>query len=157
MSIRHLTKRIRIASAIVAVSIGACGDPTGPDDVDGTYVLRSIGGEAMPITFVETETYQYRMLYDSLVLRTDGSATNYSGYAERTSSNGEWTIHRDTLHSSFRVSASMVFLTFDPCPVEMFCLSMASSAEYRRVGRMLVRLDPGIDPYRYEWIGPADE
>ena len=66
------------ASATLAVlvfltSLTACDDPLGPQDVAGTYVLRSVRGDPVPAIFWESEQSQLHVLADTLRLHVDGT------------------------------------------------------------------------------------
>lgn len=67
--------RTLIALVLLAFA-AACGDATAPDNsYIGTYALRSIDGEVVPITVYDDGTESARVTGGSLILNEDGSFT----------------------------------------------------------------------------------
>lgn len=78
MSVRRL-----LAGASVSVFLAAgiaCDDPLGPEDVAGTYVVRTVRAEPLPMLAWQTETDTARLVTDTLRLRRDGTGTEISIY-----------------------------------------------------------------------------
>jgi hypothetical protein len=62
-------------AAVALAAVTACADPLaiGPEDVAGTYVLRTVRGEPLPAVFWESDVTQLRVLADTLRLNADGT------------------------------------------------------------------------------------
>ena len=71
-----LRRRTSRASALVALlALIACDDPIRPQDVAGTYVLRTVRGQPLPAVLWETDHTQLRVLADTLRLNADGTGS----------------------------------------------------------------------------------
>jgi hypothetical protein len=69
-----LLRRICLLPVLAALlSTTACDDPLRPEDVAGTYVLRTVRGDALPAFFWEGDQTQLRVLADTLRLHADGT------------------------------------------------------------------------------------
>ncbi|MGQ0712893.1 MAG: hypothetical protein ACT4PJ_04080 [Gemmatimonadaceae bacterium] len=67
------------ALVCIVIATGlACDDPLGPEDVAGTYVLRTLRGEALPTVIWESETTVGRLVADTLRLNADGTGIEIS-------------------------------------------------------------------------------
>ena len=73
---RHHFVSAQIAVLVFLTSLTACDDPPlRPQDVAGTYVLRSVRGDPVPAIFWESEQSQLHVLADTLRLHVDGTGT----------------------------------------------------------------------------------
>ena len=74
--IRHLA---RLAATLTLVfSVAACGDdsdPGAPSSITGTYSLRRIDNEPVPVTLVDIPGYKLEMLSGSLAINSGNSFT----------------------------------------------------------------------------------
>ena len=61
------------AALLAIVLLAGCGEPLGPEDVAGTYVLRSIAGEPLPAVSLASGDGTFRIVADTLRLRADGT------------------------------------------------------------------------------------
>lgn len=61
------------AALLAIVLLAGCGEPLGPEDVAGTYVLRSIAGELLPAVALASGDGAFRIVVDTLRLRADGT------------------------------------------------------------------------------------
>jgi hypothetical protein len=75
MSFRRL-----LCASVVLIAGVACDDPLRPEDVVGTYVVRTVRGEPLPMIAWQTETDTARLVADTLRLRRDGTGTEVSVY-----------------------------------------------------------------------------
>jgi hypothetical protein len=62
-----------LPAAIIVAIFAACDDPLGPQNIAGTYVLRSVRGDPLPAIFRETNRSQLHVLADTLYLERDGT------------------------------------------------------------------------------------
>jgi hypothetical protein len=69
---RRTSRRSR-AALLATVLLAGCGEPLGPEDVAGTYVLRSVAGELLPAVAVASDDATFRIVADTLRLRADGT------------------------------------------------------------------------------------
>ena len=71
---QSLRERMRRLVALLSLVIaGACGNPTGPKDIVGTYFLRTVGGSPLPVTAWQSSTEKLEWTGGSLSLRTNHS------------------------------------------------------------------------------------
>lgn len=73
----------RLALVLVAVQVlvaGGCGDSTGPQSLVGTYDLRSIDGDPVPVVVVEAEGFRREIVSGFVRLNGDGSFEAMNNY-----------------------------------------------------------------------------
>lgn len=68
-----------LALAVVIAGLG-CDDPLGPEDVVGTYVLRTVREQPLPVIVMENENVTARLLADTIRLRRNGTGTEVAVY-----------------------------------------------------------------------------
>lgn len=74
------------ATLLAVVFALACGEPTSPLSLVGTYTLQSVNGMPLPFTLQETGAWKVEVLDDALFL---ASSSNYSSVGhKRYTSNG---------------------------------------------------------------------
>jgi hypothetical protein len=71
---RSSTRRIVWSSALILLG-ASCRDPLTPGHVAGSYVLRQVGGDALPAVLSENGFFRLVVLADTLRLRPDGTGT----------------------------------------------------------------------------------
>jgi hypothetical protein len=59
---------------VFAAAIAACSTTTDPFRIGDVYVLQSIAGKSLPAEYAANPDYHARMLADTLVLASDGTA-----------------------------------------------------------------------------------
>jgi hypothetical protein len=74
----RLTRSTRLLLAFGLSAGFACDDPLRPKNVAGTYVLRTVRGDPLPVVLWESGGARLRILADTLVLNADGTGYEVS-------------------------------------------------------------------------------
>ena len=136
------TRRVLLAGAL---GLSGCSTPLEPGDVLGTYVLVRLDGRAMPGTVAPVNAIEFQIVYDTLVLRADGTTRVLRLFGGLPPSAGTGFAGG---YGSFTLDRTTIALTPPPCGVR-FCYprtlrwvmgellesdSFLGTLEYRRIG-----------------------
>lgn len=107
------SRRALVAGAMALMAPAACGDDDGtsPRALAGTYVLQSVGGNAVPYVY-EDDLIRYEILSGSIVLRSDGSCTTTFDFEETDKATGEVETGPITQDCTFSIDGSTVAFDF---------------------------------------------
>jgi hypothetical protein len=70
----------RLLCASLFLVAGIACDPLSPEDVAGTYVVRTVRSEPLPVVLWETESDTVQLVADTVRLRRNGTGTEVSIY-----------------------------------------------------------------------------
>lgn len=87
------------------------GDPTDPPDVTGTYTLRSVNGQRVPMRLGQDEDFAYYVSAGAVELRADGRYT--SSLTFRFTAGGQLQSQSEQDGGTYAVSGSSVTLRSD--------------------------------------------
>jgi hypothetical protein len=72
----RLRHQIRLGlGALLAASLACGGDSTGPEAIEGTYALKTMAGQSLPVTVLEDETGKYEITAGSVTLTAPNAFT----------------------------------------------------------------------------------
>lgn len=135
-------RRIVLVLAMVApLALAGCGDSTGPGSIAGTYELRSINGDPVPV-LLESGPPQEELTDGFVRLNADG--TFVASHTVRISSSNSTTVAIQTINGAYTRSGNNVTLNF----VDPDGGGPASIDAVRDGDRLTV--DDGIDIWVYE-------
>jgi hypothetical protein len=82
----RLRRTIRFAfGALLAASVACGGDSTGPEPIEGTYALQTMGGQSLPVTVLQDETGTYEITAGSVTLAAPNAFTLKLTFRQTTS------------------------------------------------------------------------
>ena len=115
----------RIARAITLLCTAtslACSDSLSPGDVLGTYVLRSVAGDALPTLLYTTEFVKIRVFADTLRFTLDGRGSiNTLRESEPVNGDGPTEPFRWQTGFSYQLVDDRIEVAFD-CPPNASCV-----------------------------------
>src|SRR5262245_19602438 len=68
------TLRLGVGS-LLAASLACGGDSTGPEGIEGTYTLKTMAGQSLPVTVLEDETGKFEITAGSITLTSPNAFT----------------------------------------------------------------------------------
>lgn len=100
----------------------ACDDSLGPGDIAGTYVLRSVAGDALPTVLITTELVKIRVLADTLRFKLEqrGSISTFRE-SEPVAGDGPSEPFRWQSGFSYQIIDDRIEVAFD-CPPNASCV-----------------------------------
>jgi hypothetical protein len=82
----RLRRTIRLAfGALLVASVACGGDSTGPEPIEGTYALQTMGGQSLPVTVLQDETGTYEITAGSVTLTAPNAFTLKLTFRQTTS------------------------------------------------------------------------
>jgi hypothetical protein len=104
-------RRVALVLAMVApLAIAACGDSTGPGSIAGTYELRSLNGDPVPVLLESGPPLEE--LTDGFV-RLNADGTFVRSHTVRIRSGNSTTIAIETINGAYAHSGNDLTLTFE--------------------------------------------
>jgi hypothetical protein len=101
-----------VLAAVLPVALSACGDSTGPGSaVAGTYTLRSINGDPVPVTYDESPDFRTEIL--SGFLRLNANGTFSATHTQRLTVGTTVTIRTNDTGGTYTLSGDDLILRFE--------------------------------------------
>ncbi|HEX7241140.1 MAG TPA: hypothetical protein VF263_12780 [Longimicrobiaceae bacterium] len=116
-------KRAATLLAALCVAAAACDSPLRPGEVEGSYVLTSVGGAPLPAVLLDDENFRVHVLASTLRLERGGEGTEW--IVQRTllrASGGPETTRSDVRRLGYRLNDGRVEITY-ACPPDATCLA----------------------------------
>jgi hypothetical protein len=108
------TAALAIPLVLVLIS---CRDVLAPAAVEGVYVLGRIGQVSMPGEITDATLGSYRVVFDTLELRRDGSARWARHHERRPDGAADWIVQQFERHWTFVIRGDEVRLRSVACPL----------------------------------------
>ena len=120
MTRRRIARTITLLCAAIPL---ACSDSLAPGDVLGTYVLRSVAGDALPTLLYTTEFVKIRVFADTLRFTLDGRGSiNTLRESEPVKGDGPTEPFRWQEAFSYKIIEDRIEVAFD-CPPNANCVA----------------------------------
>lgn len=139
IGIRTIVLAVLLSAASALV---ACGDPLGPADLAGDFVLTRVGATAIPGTLRVTHQLEAVIEYDSVTLRADGTARTAQRAQLLFASSAVPTLTVQAFEWVYEIQGPIgrIKLSQAPCPPGMLCAaSLRAPLYFTMRGRTLVR------------------
>ena len=126
--------------ALLAASIACGGDSTGPEPIEGTYALQTMGARPLPVVVLQDETGKYEITAGSVILRAPNAFTMSLTFRETVS--GQANTLTSEISGTWARSGASVTLTDSDGDVVSATLS----------GRTLRMMGEAEDLGTIEWV-----
>ena len=107
-----------VVLGLVATTVGACGDPLGPSDVAGRYVLQYRDGKPLPVLLHAGGTVDVFLNAETLLLRVDGTGV-ITVTLENRRVGGETDVAQHERHVAYRIVNGRIEIDFMCGPLEL--------------------------------------
>lgn len=134
-----------VASALLGLL--GCGDTLSPGDVEGLYVLQSVGENPLPALLPTTSNWRYRVVADTVVLRTDGSGVHVRWSQSFQSGTAEPAPTRWEIGLGYRIAESTIEITII-CPPNALCTAGPHMIARREGDGLRVEADATVLHYK---------
>ena len=120
---KQLQRRLAVLHSLVAsalLGVLGCGDTLSPGDVNGMYVLQTVGANPVPALLPTSSNWQHRVVADTLVLRKDGSGVQVRWSQSFQVGTAEPAPARWEMGLGYRIVGSTIEITMI-CPPNALC------------------------------------